>query len=130
MEKSSSTEEIKIVFKNLEDEFAEGILSRYKLPRVIENLTKKFPIKAKISFWQDSEIYFDIGINEGLPGNKATKEISIGDIAYWPVGKAFCVFYKKIKPYSAVGIIGKITKGIDNFRKLKRGIFIEIQKKG
>nr|AIF14320.1 hypothetical protein [uncultured marine thaumarchaeote KM3_67_A06] len=43
--------------------------------------------------------------------------VSINDVAYWPSGRAICLFFgptpigKKgeIKPYSPVNVVGKIT---------------------
>lgn len=47
------------------------------------------------------------------------------DVAYWPRGKAICLFFgptpigakDEIKPYSPVNVIGKITDTDKNFLK-------------
>ena len=63
------------------------------------------PLKAPFNTWGD-EIYFTIPV-----------EADMGDLGYWPTGKAFCVFFGptpmssqgKIIPASAVNIIGKVS---------------------
>jgi hypothetical protein len=50
------------------------------------------------------------------------------DVAYWPEGKALCLFYgstpitkspDKILPYSPVNIVGKIVTKDDNLEEFK-----------
>jgi hypothetical protein len=72
------------------------------------------PIRASISTWGD-EIYFAIPVEEGLDST-AREEVDLGDLGYWPSGKAFCIFFgptpvsppDKIVPASAVNIIGRV----------------------
>jgi hypothetical protein len=80
------------------------------------------PIKGSISTWGD-EIYFPIPVEEGLDST-AKEEVNMGDLGYWPSGKAFCIFFgptpvsppDKIVPASAVNIIGKVLDDATRFR--------------
>src|SRR3989442_7266890 len=48
------------------------------------------PIEAKGQTWGD-EIYFDIGVT--APPEQARDVVDVGDLAYWPPGQAFCIFF-------------------------------------
>ena len=65
--------------------------------------------------------------------------MEIGDIAFWPPGNAFCIFFGKTpastddKPRAAgpVTFLGKLTDAEpDMLRKVKSGEKIEIKKAG
>jgi len=84
------------------------------------NTVKKFvdslPFTVGVNLWGE-EIYTDESpVNEKEENAKALVELN--DVAYWPTGKAICLFFgptpigKKgeIKPYSPVNVIGKILK--------------------
>jgi len=69
-----------------------------------------------VNLWGE-EIYTDESpVNEKEENAKTLVELN--DVAYWPTGKAICLFFgptpigKKgeIKPYSPVNVIGKILK--------------------
>ena len=50
------------------------------------------PIAARAETWGD-EIYFDIGRAAGPEGPREV--VQSGDLAYWPPGQAFCIFFGK-----------------------------------
>ena len=78
------------------------------------NVTKVLPLRTAFSTWGD-EIYFTIPVEAELD-DSAQEEVDIGDLGYWPTGRAFCIFFGptpmstqgKIIPASAVNVIGKV----------------------
>jgi len=76
---------------------------------------KVLPLRTDFNTWGD-EIYFTIPVEAKLD-DSAQEEVDIGDLGYWPTGRAFCVFFGptpmstqgKIIPASAVNVIGKVT---------------------
>jgi len=86
---------------------------------IYENL----PIESVYNEWGD-EIYFSTDFN--LKDDNSYGKVSVGDICYWPPGKALCFFFGptpisregEILPASPVFIVGKITDNIDEFRSL------------
>lgn len=80
------------------------------------------PIESSFSTWGE-EIYFSIPVDAVLD-ETAREVVEMGDLGYWPTGKAFCIFFGrtpmsepgKIVPASAVNIIGKV---IDDATQLK-----------
>jgi len=73
------------------------------------------PIRTSFSTWGD-EIYFTIPVDSGLD-ETAREEVNLGDLGYWPTGKAFCIFFGptpmsrpgRIVPASAVNVIGRVV---------------------
>ena len=91
------------------------------------------PIEGAANRWGD-EIYFVIPVN--LDAEPDAKEIvDKGDIAYWPEGSCFCIFFGKtpaskgseIKAASKVNVFGK-TEEASAFKKIKNGDLIVIEK--
>ncbi len=92
------------------------------------------PFSGPANRWGD-EIYFTIPVHlEQEP--EAKEEVEVGDLGYWPVGDAFCIFFgptpvsKTDKPraYSPVNIFGHITGDPLLFKSIKSGIKIHIRK--
>ena len=80
----------------------------------VKKLVDGLPFTVGVNLWGE-EIYTDESpVNEKEENAKALVELN--DVAYWPTGKAICLFFgptpigKKgeIKPYSPVNVIGKI----------------------
>lgn len=91
------------------------------------------PLKSSFNTWGD-EIYFPIPVDSELD-DSAKEEVELGDLGYWPAGKAFCIFFGptpiskggKIIPASAVNIIGRIEGDPTMLRQVKneREIILE-----
>lgn len=80
------------------------------------------PLQTSFHTWGE-EIYFEIPLSAELD-DTAREEVEIGDLGYWPTGRAFCIFFgqtplsteDKIVPASAVNIIGQVK---DDVKRLK-----------
>ena len=105
---------------------AEGELVRLKCPRTTDAILKALPIEGMSALWQE-EVYFDIPIKMG--NEKSSPSVEKGTLAYWPMGAAFCIFWGDTQPYSPVNIIGKVTKNLELFEKVKSGTKIIIEKR-
>jgi uncharacterized protein len=87
-------------------------------------VAEALPIKTSFSTWGD-EIYFSIPVAAALE-KSAQEVVEIGDLGYWPPGKAFCIFFGqtpastpgKIMPASAVNMIGKVLGDATEFKKV------------
>lgn len=49
------------------------------------------PIEGAANRWGD-EIYFEIPVSAAAAPN-ALQDVEVGDLAYWPPGKALCLFF-------------------------------------
>ena len=90
------------------------------------------PTKGIVNRW-GYEIYFSIPIN--LKSENGKEEVETGDVAYWPPGKAFCIFFSKTpvstnekpKAASPVNVFGKIRNGLHTFKNVKDGETIVLE---
>lgn len=90
------------------------------------------PITSTLNTWGD-EVYFTIPVD--AKPEDAKELVSLGDIGYWPPGKAMCIFFGKtpisrgdeIRPASAVNIIGKAEGDLKLLKKVKDGEEITIR---
>lgn len=73
------------------------------------------PLEATGSRWGE-EIYFDVPVEMGEEDPKEV--VDVGDLGYWPPGKAFCLFWgptpsseaDEIRPASPVNVFGRIVE--------------------
>ena len=114
---------IKIFIEGLGEANAE--LVRIRSPRTTDAIIRKLPIEGMAALWQE-EVYFDIPVKMG--NEKSSSKVDQGDLAYWPMGSAFCIFWGKTQPYSPVNILGKVTKNLKLFERVKSGTKIIIDK--
>lgn len=104
---------------------AEGELIRHLAPRTVGAIVKKLPIEGRAALWYE-EVYFEIPLKMGKEKAKATVER--GTVAFWPMGNALCVFYGESQPYSPVNIVGRVSKNLELFRRVKSGVKIRVEK--
>lgn len=95
---------------------------------------KALPLEARANTWGD-EIYFDIPV-QIKEADDASDVVNKGDLAYWPPGKAFCIFFGRtpasrngeIRAASAVNVFGSVEGDATIFKKLPHGTMIKIGK--
>jgi hypothetical protein len=104
-------------------------------PKTCKSIFNSLPFSVNAHLWGE-EIYTDES-PIAQPEENAKELVELYDVAYWPNGRAICLFFgptpigKKgeIKPYSGVNVIGKIINAgrsvIENF---KEGTKITFQK--
>lgn len=81
------------------------------------------PVEAYVNVWGE-EIYFEIPVHLGLENGR--KVMKVGEVAYWPQGDAFCLFFgptpvsKASQPeaYNPVSPIGMVTGNIEGLKKI------------
>lgn len=111
---------IRIIFNNLE---SMGELVRVLSPRTVEALVTALPISSSAFLWKQ-EIYFETRVSVGPERPKPM--VKPGDIAYWPPGKAFCIFHGNTQPYSPVNIIGRVTSPLEPLKKVRQGEWVKV----
>ena len=83
-------------------------------PKTVNEFVKKLPFTVDLNVWGE-EIYTSESPIAQSEEN-AQSPVQLNDVAYWPTGKAICLFYGstpigkpgEITPASPVNIIGKI----------------------
>ncbi len=114
---------IKFVIEGIGE--AEGELVRHLAPRTVEAIMNKLPLEGRAALWKE-EVYFEIPVKMGK--EKAKPTVDRGAIAFWPMGNALCIFYGESQPYSPVNIIGRVTRNVEMFGRVKSGVKIKVDK--
>ena len=97
-------------------------------------IMEKLPLDASLNEWGD-EFYFEIPVKSALD-ETATRIVKVGDIGYWPPGKALAIFFGPTPlsrgtdpvPASEVNIVGKIAGDATVLRKTKGASTIRLEK--
>jgi len=93
-------------------------------PKTCQAIWEALPFEAELEVWKE-EVYFEIPVK--TPSENPTPKTTAGDVSYWPDGPAFCIFFGRFQPISAVNTFAKIASGVENFRKLKTGDRITVR---
>lgn len=91
------------------------------------------PIEGRANVWGD-EIYFEIPV--AIPQDAdARQDMAVGELGYWPVGRAFCIFFgptpvstgDQPRAYSPVNPLGKVVGDAVQFRSVQKGELVVIR---
>ena len=91
------------------------------------------PLAIAGETWGD-EIYFGIPVK--AKPERPRETVELGDLAYWPPGSAFCIFFgptpmsrgAEIRPASAVNVFGRVVGDPKVFKKVAPGTNIRIER--
>jgi hypothetical protein len=90
------------------------------------------PLEGTAKTWGD-EVYFEIPVVAGQ-GPDARAEVEVGELGYWPVGRAFCIFFgptpastdERPRAYSPVNVLGRVLGDVSRFRAVREGTRVRI----
>jgi hypothetical protein len=122
---SISRTPIRIIVEGIGE--SRGILVRILSPRTVDAISRFLPIEGRAAVWQ-SGVYFEVPLRMGV--EKPKERVKKGDIAYWPLGSAFCIFFGDMRPHSPVNLMGYVKENIDVFSEVKSGAKIRVEKRG
>jgi hypothetical protein len=92
------------------------------------------PVTGRANLWGE-EIYFEIPLDAPAePG--AREEMAVGEIAFWPPGKAFCIFFGPTpasagdapRAASPVNPLGKTLGDPKQFQSVPSGADVRIER--
>jgi hypothetical protein len=94
------------------------------------------PITGKANTWGD-EIYFEIPVHVAQEP-EARQDVEVGELGYWPVGHAFCIFFgptpvstgPKPRAYSPVNVVGCVLGDATAFRQVGDGEKVTLSRAG
>lgn len=98
-------------------------------------ILQTLPLQARGSVWGE-EIYFSTAVAmDAEPG--AVEEVPVGTLAYWPPGRAFCIFFGPTpvsrgatpRAYSPVNVIGRIHGDVTGLRRVRDGATVVVKVK-
>jgi hypothetical protein len=91
------------------------------------------PIERAANTWGD-EIYFSTSLTLELEAGQEIVEV--GDLGYWPPGKALCVFFgptpasqgEEIRPASAVTVFGRVMGDATVLKAVQDGAQVVVRR--
>lgn len=92
-------------------------------PKTVRSFLNCLPLSTRINIWGEELYTEETPVYAGSENSKSL--VDLMDVAYWPEGKAICLFFGptpigkngEIKPYSPVNVIGKIMDTDKSFLK-------------
>ena len=83
-------------------------------PKTVNDFVEKLPFLVELNVWGDEIYTSESPITQSEENAKSI--VSLNDVAYWPTGKAICLFFGQtpignpgeITPASPVNVLGKI----------------------
>jgi uncharacterized protein len=99
-------------------------------------LADALPIAGRAQLWGE-EIYFPVPQVVADLDDSAQVVVNVGDLGYWPSGRAFCIFFGltpgsvpgEIRPASAVNLVGRLAGDPCCLKVVKEGAPVRIEKK-
>jgi len=68
--------------------------------------------------------YFQVGLRLGV--EKARRRFNRGEIAYWPLADAICLFYREVTLYTPANPIGSVEHRLEIAEEAKSGQRINV----
>jgi hypothetical protein len=91
------------------------------------------PLEGVANTWGE-EIYFRIPVSHDLAPD-AKDLVQLGDLGYWPQGRAFCIFFGatpisgpgEIRPASSVNVVGRLLDDPTKFLSVHAGTSVLLE---
>jgi hypothetical protein len=87
-------------------------------------LWNALPVESEARRWGD-EVYFEIPVQSSE--EDAQPEVPAGTVAYWPPGKALCLFFGQ-QPYSPVNIVGQLDGDPTALAPVGDGVTVRVER--
>ena len=101
--------------------------------RTARAIWEALSLDAVAQTWGD-EVYFSIPVS--LEQDGAQPVVELGDLGYWPPGRAFCIFFgptpasqgTEIRPASPVNVFGRVEGDPTVFKKVRAGTRVRLER--
>ncbi|HHS98434.1 MAG TPA: hypothetical protein ENK08_11190 [Chloroflexi bacterium] len=92
------------------------------------------PFEGTANTWGD-EVYFEIPVEAELEPD-ARAEVEVGELGYWPVGRALCIFFgptpastdDRPRAYSPVNVVGRVLGDATTARGIRDGMRVRVER--
>jgi len=116
----------KIRIKNTSIGHVSAEFLKNKNTKTADAIWNALPIEANANLWGE-EIYFSTNVNAALENSQDL--VDVGDIAYWPPGEAFCIFFgptpastdDQPRAASSVNVFARVRGDPSIFKKVRDG---------
>ena len=99
-----------------------------------QQIWEALPIEGRAHVWGD-EIYFEIPVMASQTAD-ARVEMDVGELGYWPVGHAFCIFFgptpvsidDQPRAYSPVNVLGRVLGDATRLKAVPNGALVRLDR--
>jgi hypothetical protein len=99
-----------------------------------KTIWEALPITGRANTWGD-EVYFEIPVR-AQQASDARADVEVGELGYWPVGRAFCIFFgptpvsagDQPRAASPVNVVGRVLGDATVFKKVRSGAVVTLSK--
>jgi hypothetical protein len=99
-------------------------------------LAEALPIEGQAQLWGE-EIYFPVDRVAADLDDTAAVAVEVGDLGYWPPGRALCIFFGltpssipgEICPASPVNLVGRVADDPCCLKVVQAGTLVRIEPK-
>lgn len=110
------------------------LFARLNISQSARDVAAALPFVSEAGRFGD-EIFFEIPVKSRL-AEDARETVQAGDIAYWPPGRAFCIFWgptpasvgAEIRAASRVNVIGRVTGDPAILSVIREGETVRVEK--
>ena len=103
-----------------------------KNPKTAQAVIDALPLIGAANVWGE-EIYFEIPVDSDEENGQ--QDMEVGDIAYWPAGKAMCIFFgptpvsesEKPRAYSPVNLFARVVGDARILKRVQEGETIGVK---
>jgi hypothetical protein len=97
-------------------------------------IARALPIDGRAKTWGE-EIYFEIPVAAD-EASDARQDMEVGELAYWPPGSAFCIFFGRTpastgegpRAASNVNPVGRVVGDARSFSSVENGASVRIER--
>jgi len=100
-----------------------GRLLRFLAPRTVDAIVKSLPLSGRITRIAGG-LYFQVGLRLGV--EKARRQFKRGEVAYWPLADALCLFEREAMLYTPANPVGSVESGLEIAEQAKSGQRISV----
>lgn len=115
---------LKVVFEFENGLKIYGELSRIYAPSTVNRMIRSLPLDGRVQAL-NGWIYFTIDLT--LKPEKPRRTCEPGWIAYWPLSKAVCLFYRRVSLGSPVNRMGNLLMGFNSLSHVASGVRVRFK---
>lgn len=109
-----------------------SVLAELNDTQTAQRIWDSLPFRARGNRWGD-EIYFGIPVSMDVEAGQEVVEV--GDLGYWPPGRAFCIFFgptpasrgSEARAASPVTVFGRVLGDATAFRQVPDGVSVSVE---
>jgi len=87
-------------------------------PQTVRGITRLLPLETVLGHAKFAGEELIFMIPEMFERENIVGSVAPGDVAYYPDRQTICIFYGDIVPFAKVGLVGKVSSGLDTLRRI------------